>query len=139
MLRDAFKTEYPLPKESTLRKFSFQMTKQKSAQNDVCKVSRDTDITFRRELWFVQIVNWFDPAPVLSAMMLPGWVWGFLVSTFVQGTGWLMRCKRVWLGAKNNELLHPGKALHKFKTKVACQFHFVKTPKNRVSYAFPSE
>ena len=59
-----------------------------------------------------------------------------LVSTFVERTGWLIRCKRVRLGAKNNELFLPGKTrLHKFKikTKVARQFPFVKTPKNTQS------
>ena len=29
------------------------------------------DVKFRRELGFEPIVNWFDPAPVLSAIMLP--------------------------------------------------------------------
>ena len=53
-----------------------------------------------------------------------------LVSTFVEETGWLIRCNRVRQGAKNNELLHPGKALHKFKTKVARQFPYVKIHKN---------
>ena len=54
-----------------------------------------------------------------------------LVSTFVEGTGWLIRCNRVRLGAKNNELFLPGETrLHKFKkTKVARQLPFVKTPK----------
>jgi len=50
------------------------------------------DIKFRQELGFGPIVNWFGPAPVLLAMMLPGWVRGFVVSTFVEGMGWLIRC-----------------------------------------------
>jgi len=32
----------------------------------------------------------------------------FLVSTFVEGTGWLIQCNWVWPGAKNNELFLPG-------------------------------
>ena len=32
-----------------------------------------------------------------------------LVPTFVDGTGWLIRCNRVRLGAKNNELPLLGK------------------------------
>jgi hypothetical protein len=69
-------------------------------------------------------------------MMLQGGFGDFLVSTFVERTGWLIRCNRVWPGAKNNELFLPGEnRLQKFKTKVARQFPFVKTPKNRVSSA----
>ncbi len=35
------------------------------------------DMKLRRGLGLGPIVNWFVPAPVLSAMMLPGWVWRF--------------------------------------------------------------
>jgi len=82
-----------------------------------------------------QLLIGSTPAPVLSAMMLPGWVWGFLVSTFVEGKSWRNRCNRVRLGAKNYELPSRVKRLHKFKTKVVRQFPFVKTHKNRVSSA----
>ena len=33
------------------------------------------------------IVNWFVPSPVLSAMMLPRWVWGFFSFYFRQRDG----------------------------------------------------
>ena len=82
-----------------------------------------------------QLLIGSTPAPILSAMMLPGWVWGFLVSTFVEGKSWRNRCNRVRLGAKNYELPSRVKRLHKFKTRVVRQFPFVKTHKNRVSSA----
>jgi len=87
------------------------------------------DVKFRRGLGFGPIVNWFVPAPVLLALMLPGWVWGFLVSTFVEGMDWLIRCNRVRLGAKNKQFLLTGKSgCINLKPKVARQFPFVKTP-----------
>jgi len=59
-----------------------------------------------------------------------------LVSTFVEGTGWLIWCIRVWLGAKNNEFLLQGKSgCINLKPKVAHRFPFVKTPTNWVSSA----
>jgi hypothetical protein len=42
---------------------------------------------FRRGLGLGTIVNWFVPAPVLSAMMLQGGFGDFLVSTFVERDG----------------------------------------------------
>jgi hypothetical protein len=51
------------------------------------------------------MIHYLDNNLDLTAMMRPGWVWIFLVSTFVKGTGWLIQCIRVRLGAKNNELL----------------------------------
>jgi len=59
------------------------------------------DMKLRRGLGFGPILNWFVPAPVLSAMMLQGGFGDFLVTTFVEGTGWLILCNRVWPGAKN--------------------------------------
>ena len=48
------------------------------------------DMKLRQVLGLGPIVSWFIPTPVLLSMMLPGWVWGFLVSTFVEGMGWLI-------------------------------------------------
>ena len=44
------------------------------------------EIKLRRELEFGPIDNWFDPTPVLSAMMLQGGFGGFIF-TFAEGTG----------------------------------------------------
>jgi hypothetical protein len=61
---------------------------------------------------------WYHPRPRPSAMMLQGGFGDFLVSTFVERTGWLIRCNRVWPGAKNNELFLPGEnLLQKFKNQ----------------------
>ena len=64
--RDA---EYPPPKESTLRN-SLTSDKNRKVHKTCARYREIPDIKFRRELGFGPIVNWFDPAPVLSAMML---------------------------------------------------------------------
>jgi hypothetical protein len=78
--------EYPLPKESTLRD-SPSSDKNRKVHKMCARYHEIPDIKFRRELGFGPIVNWFDPAPVFLAVMLPGRVWGFLVSTFCRRDG----------------------------------------------------
>jgi hypothetical protein len=57
-----------------------------------------------------------------------------LVSTFVEGTNWLIRWNRVRLGAKNNEFFLLGKSgCINLNPKVASQFPSVETPKNALS------
>ena len=92
-------TKYPLTKGPPCRN-SPPSDKNRKVHKMCARYREIPDVKFRRGLGFEPIVNWFVPAPVLLAMMLPGWVWGFLVSTFVEGTGWLIRCNRVRPGAK---------------------------------------
>jgi hypothetical protein len=122
--------EYPLPKESTLRD-SPSSDKNRKVHKMCGRYREIPDIKFRRELGFGPIVNWFNPAPILSAVMLPGWVWGFLVSIFRRRGGLADSMQSSSAGSeKTMSSSSRVKQLHKFKTKVARQFPFVKTPKN---------
>ena len=64
--------EYPLPKESTLREISPPSDKNRKVHKMCARYREIPDMKLRQGLGLGPIVNWFVPAPVLSAMMLQG-------------------------------------------------------------------
>jgi hypothetical protein len=69
------------------------------------KIAHDV---MKQELYFGQIVNWFDPTPVLSAMMLQGGFGDF--SFYFRSRDEQRRTDEIKsTGTKNNEFLLPGK------------------------------
>ena len=85
MLEKIEKKMIPMPKETFLKRLPTTALSRVRRENFCVKHEKSHEI---------------DGTPT----NVQGGFGDFLGSTFVEGTGWLIRCNRVWPGAKNNEL-----------------------------------